>query len=436
MNLRAYRSSRRSKAATAIEPPRWVYVFLGIFLVLDYTRLPSILSLLGALRLQFLIMVLLIIACLRYADRNAFADPLVRLVAAFVFLCGLGTLFAPNTRTAFNMMTNVFTYLIAVVLPLVIFVRTTDRLKWFFSIFALSNTFIALWAITHGGTGPGGFVSDENDCALVLNVALPFAVALASWPGQTRRARLFWAGCAALMVVGTMSTISRGGFLGLLACVGALVWFSAKRMKFLGAAIGLLIVLVPLASAVVPDRFAAEIASITDKGDSTRQNRIYFWKLGWMMYKANPVFGVGAGNYPWTVATYELQLPPDEIFRGQLSGGRVAHSVYFTLLPELGTTGVLVFGSAVYLVMRSGQRMRIRPVKKKKTAREGPVTREPSLQELELDTAGRAIIAACIAYLATGAFISVLYYPSFWHLAGVAAAAAAIHRSVRAARTS
>ncbi len=432
MNLRTSRRSATGKAASAATVPSWVYVLFGVFLVLDYTRISSVYPIIASLRPQFVIMMLLVFAWLRFSDYKALGNPLVRLVAIFTFLCALGTLYAPNNRTAFNLMTNLLGYLVAVVLPLVSFVRTVDRLKWFFSILVLSHTFIALWAITHSGTGPGGYVSDENDCALVLNVALPYAVALAAWPGQTRRARFLWAGCAALMVIGTMVTLSRGGFLGLVACVGAMVWYSKNRLKFVAAMLGLSVVLLPLAYVAVPDRYIAEIASIGDSSDGTRQNRLYFWKLGLMMYQANPVLGVGAGNYPWTVAIYERRLPSSQVFRGQSSGGRVAHSVYFTLLPELGTMGVLVFGSAVYLVIRTGRRMRLVPARKS-TSKSSPPVPQPSAQELALDVSGRAIIASCFAYLATGAFISVLYYPAFWHMAGIAAAAGAIHASVRTA---
>lgn len=417
------RPLRRAETAGGGERnvPKWAYILLGLFLALDYTRIPSIVPLIGLLRLQMLAMLFLIVVWFRFGDFSVLRAPVVKWVSALVVLCGLGILYAPNTRAAFNMMVNIFTYLIAVIIPVATFVRTTDRVKWLFSIFALSNTFIALWAITHGGTGPGGFVSDENDCALVLNIALPIAVALASWPGQSGRARVFWVGCAVLMVIGTIATLSRGGFLGLMASAVVMVWYSRSRLKFVGSVLGAMLVLLPFASVVVPERYMAEVRSIGDSGDGTRQNRLYFWKLGLMMYKSNPILGVGAGNYPWTVSNYERQLPPDQIFRGQLSGGRVAHSVYFTLLPELGTAGLIIFASVVGIIIRTGRQLRIsRP--RRGRGRGAIPQNEPSSQEIELDIAGRTLIASCVAYLATGAFISVLYYPSLWHLAGFAMA--------------
>src|SRR4051812_415288 len=163
--------------------PKSVYFLLGSFLVLEYTRLPSLIPVLSVLHSQLILTLLLVIAWLRHPDHNNdLRNPIVKCVLAFAFLCALGILYTPNTRTAFNMCANILGYLAAIILPLLAFVRTVERLKWFLQLFVVSNTFIAVWAITHAGTGPGGFISDENDCALVLNVALPFAIALAVWP--------------------------------------------------------------------------------------------------------------------------------------------------------------------------------------------------------------------------------------------------------------
>lgn len=410
--------------------PNSAYFVLGFFLVLDYTRVPSLIPVIGMLRLQLFGLLLLAFYWYKYANHGDLKHPIVKFVLLFGVLCGASILYTPNTRTAFNMMTNIFSYAVTIILPLLAFVRTVDRLKWFLRLFVLSNTFIALWALTHGGTGPGGFISDENDCALVLNVAMPFAIVLANWPGDARAKRLFWLGCGALLLLGSISTMSRGGFLGIVACAGTVFWYSRNKLKIIGILMAMMLVGIPLAPHILPAKYIAEIESISDPSDGTRQNRIYFWKLGWMMYTKNPVLGVGAGNYPWTVARYEQMLPREELFRGRYSGGRPAHSLYFTLLPELGTVGVIIFGTLVFRVIQTGRRVRVKPVADQKRMPRGappPPPAEPTTDDKAIDLAGRALIASCIAYLGTGAFISVLYYPSFWHLCGIAACIGAIH---------
>jgi O-antigen ligase len=416
--------------------PKAVYFLLGAFLVLEYTRLPSLIPTLSVLRSQLILTLLLVIAWLSYADRNDLRNPIVKGVLAFAFLCALGISYTPNTRAAFNMCANILGYLAAIILPLLAFVRTVERLKWFLQLFVLSNTFIAAWALTHAGTGPGGFISDENDCALVLNVAMPFAVALAAWPGQSALLRWRWLGCGFLLLMGSLATLSRGGFVGILVCGVVGFWYAPRKLRIVSVLLLSLAIAIPLSPVLLPTGYVHEIESIRDPNDGTRLNRIYFWKLGWTMYLANPVFGVGAGNYPWTVTEYERQLPREQLFRGHFSGGRVAHSLYFTLLPELGTAGVIVFGTLVVLVIQTGRRVYVKvPARKVQSARAPPTQPDICPDREALDMVGRAVVSSCFAYLGTGLFISVLYYPSFWHLAGIAAALGATHASLSSPAT-
>jgi O-antigen ligase len=427
MEIAARRATVPSVGSAAV--PKSVYFVLGLFLVLEYTRVPSLIPALSVLRSQLFLTVLLIIAWLRHADRSDLQNPIVKGVLAFAFLCAISILYTPNTRTAFNMSANIVGYLAAIILPLLAFVRTVERLKWFLQLFVLSNTFIGIWALTHAGTGPGGFISDENDCALVLNVAMPFAVALAAWPGQSRGTRLRWLACGFVLLLGSIATLSRGGFVGILACAAAGFWYAPRKWRIVGFLLLTLAIAIPLAPELLPRGYVHEIESIEDPKDGTRLNRLYFWKLGWMMYRANPVLGVGAGNYPWTVTEYERRLPREQLFRGHYSGGRVAHSLYFTLLPELGTAGTIVFGTLVILVIQTGRRNFIqKPRPKAKAEAKACPDREA------LDVMGRAIVSSCVAYLGTGLFISVLYYPSFWHLAGIAAAVGATQASLGTGR--
>jgi O-antigen ligase len=429
VNVAAQRTTRRPFGSVAV--PKNVYFLLGLFLVLEYTRVPSLIPTLSVLRSQLFLILLLVIAWLRYADRNDLTNPIVKSVLVFAFLCAISISYTPNTRAAFNMTANILAYLAAIILPLLAFVRSVERLKWFLQLFVLSNTFIAVWAITHAGTGPGGFISDENDCALVLNVATPFAIALAAWPGQSRVMKLTWLGCGLLLLAGSISTLSRGGFIGILACAGAGFWYAPRKLRVVGILLVSLAIAVPLSPLLLPSRYIGRIQSIEDPNDGTRLNRIYYWKLGWIMYRANPVLGVGAGNYPWTVTDYERRLPPEQLFRGHYSGGRAAHSLYLTLLPELGTVGVIVFGTLVTLVIQTGRRMLIQLPRAKVQAPRGPPPQSVVCADRQaLDVVGRAIVSSCAAYLGTGAFISVLYYPSFWHLAGIAAAAGATYASL------
>jgi O-antigen ligase len=376
------------------------FVLLACYFVLEYTRLTTVLPFLGAVRFQLVILILLVIVTLRAGVGSMFKLPAVRLMLAFALLCAFGVLYAPNTRAAFNQMMNILTYVFTGFLPLLAFVRNMSRLRLFLKIWVFSVGFVSVWAITHGGAGPGGFLTDENDCALVLVVALPFALAFSFSKSESALMRWFMRGTAALLFLGVVATFSRGGFLGLVAALGTAFLLSKKKLKIIGMFLALALPLSVIAPFVIPDKYVAEMETISDKQDSTRLNRLYFWKLAWMMYQQNPVVGVGAGNYPWTVNLYEAQLPPDQIYRHQYSGGRQCHSLYFTSLSELGTVG------SVIVLMLFG-----RALKSGFAVRHARFEIDEDLRRLSV-----AFITACAGFAITAAFISVLYYPPLWHM--------------------
>ena len=158
--------------------------------------------------------------------------------------------------------------------------------------------------------------------------------------------------------------------------------------------------------ALIPQEYKGEIQSISDTEDNTRLDRIYSWTRGWEMFVDNPVFGVGVGNYPWRVAEYEI-LSGSNYGQRKMLGGRAAHSLYFTLLPETGSAGTLV---VLGLLVGFFKNVRRRP-----EFQDIPESREWHF----LDGARRAIQVSMVGFLVTAIFISVLYYPQMWYLIGL-----------------
>ena len=60
-----------------------------------------------------------------------------------------------------------------------------------------------------------------------------------------------------------------------------------------------------------------------------------------VLFFDNPVMGVGQGNYPWHVGEIEEEMGVQ--WQTRSLSGRAAHSLYFTLLPELGLIGTLIY---------------------------------------------------------------------------------------------
>ena len=376
------------------------FVLLIIYFILEYTRLPTVITPLGVIRVQFIVLILLVIAALRSGAAPTLKSTTARLMMGFAFLCALGVFYAPNTRAAFNASMNVLTFLFAGLLPMLAYVHNEERLRVFLKAWVFSIGFSAGWAVLHAGTGPGGFLTDENDCAMVLIVAMPFAVAFATSKKETAFMRWTMRGVALLLFAGVIATFSRGGFLGLIAAMGVAFLLSKKKARIVGILMLLAVPIAIVGPSMLPDKYVTEMETITDTTDTTRNNRIYLWGLAWMMYEQNPVAGVGAGNFPWTVHLYEAQLPPEKVFRGRYSGGFWCHSIYFTSLSELGTIGTLLFLALLWRSIKAGVTV----------AREGPGVDD------DMRKFGTAYLTSIVGFAVSGAFISVLYYPPFWHL--------------------
>jgi O-antigen ligase len=179
-----------------------------------------------------------------------------------------------------------------------------------------------------------GIYNDPNDLCLILVVG----IASALYGLGSRRfgpARFLWLLPVGLFCFALMLTKSRGGFLALLA--GLLVLF---RSRFgWRKTIILTVVVVP----VMVLLFGGRQTSIDlSSGESTGQARIQLWSEGLLLFRENPVSGIGYKVYA------------DEV-------GLVAHNSYLHAFTELGVVGGTLFLGAFFLAFVSLHRLGRRP---------------------------------------------------------------------------
>ena len=93
--------------------------------------------------------------------------------------------------------------------------------------------------------------------------------------------------------------------------------------------------------------------------------------------------------------------------------GRAAHSLWFTLMPELGIIGIIIYFRLLLYNLKD-----IFVVKNKETENDEKLK---YLHALSL-----ALIASLAGFFASATFISVLYYPHYWYLSGLIVAIANI----------
>ena len=128
------------------------------------------------------------------------------------------------------------------------------------------------------------------------------------------------------------------------------------------------------------------------------------------MFLDHTIIGVGQGNFPWVVGEYE---PPNIGTYWHSHAGRICHSLYFTLIPELGLVGILLFSGMLYYSYKDLKWI----LKKEREFLLKQNQSEEIIQQLhKIRFIIFGITGAMLGYLVSGAFLSVLYYPHFWLL--------------------
>jgi O-antigen ligase len=145
--------------------------------------------------------------------------------------------------------------------------------------------------------------------------------------------------------------------------------------------------------------------SSSDSESGTGRARIESWKAGWVMFIHNPI-GVGGNNFPVRFQEYQTEY----FKRGMW--GRVAHSIWFTLLPEVGIIGTFIFILLIYHNFKDLLMI-------KKNTRIFENENRTFFKYLYL-----AFFASFTGFFVSASFLSVLYYSHFWYLTALVMASA------------
>lgn len=311
--------------------------------------------------------------------------------------------FATNNYWALMVLKDMTLYF-CFFLGIVSFVNTVDKMRVLLNAWLIVHLVLAVLGIMSGGKGVGGWLGDENDFCMEMNVAVPFAYFLFLGSRQKINKGLYL-GAMSMFILTAMVTLSRGGFIGL-AAVGFYCWLkSAKK----GRAVLLVGTAVIFMLIFAPEQYWEEIQSTTDERTltvGTGAERLYTWGIGWDMFLGNPIFGVGQGNFPWNFEEYQ----GGERFNTRSLAGRAAHSMYFTLIPELGLAGLIIF--LLMAFTNYATVTRLKSLANRFTRTNNNMT---DGQDIAFAVSvGSALEAAMIGYLVSSVFISTLYYPTFW----------------------
>lgn len=391
---------------------RVLYWWLLIAIFFEYARPSAFLPVLGTMRLQSLVPLGLVAACVFAAGlrpmRDAWSDPVTRWLIAFFGLIALSLTHAEVTLYAFNVTKTVLGYVL-LAFVIVRICTTPARIHGVLAALVLSHLFL-LAANTDVLLNPqernyidgGSFLGDGNDFSLSLCILLPMCAELAI-AAKARFSTLFWWGALVVLCLTVIATQSRGGTLGMMAVAGYLWLRSPRKLPALLVVVGLVL----LVFAYAPDQYFDRMRSLTSyTSDGSAMGRITAWKSAMWMARDNPFLGVGAGMFPVSFGTD--YRPPGAENMPWLT----AHSMYFLVLGELALPGIIVFLGLLFQNFRSNRRL---------IGLSGAEAMQSPGQQ-RLTGVSRVLYllnASLIGFAVAGAFLSVAYYPHVFVLSAL-----------------
>src|SRR5690606_13709960 len=241
--------------------------------------------------------------------------------------------------------------------------------SWMMSGFAFSD-----WGVT----GAPGWFHNSGEVGIQMCIFLPLSVEfiLALRQHWNRYTRLFFYLFPATAVATIVASSSRGALIG-----GAVLglWWVARSKHRVRSLIAIAIVGFTTWSVVPPEqkqRFS------TAGQDETSVSRLDRWEAGIEMANENPVLGIGYNN--WGVVY-----------------GPLSHNIFIEAWSELGYSGLFAFIALIVATF-------VVNAKTRRIARRLP-TSTSFMEHMAFGLDG-----ALIGFMASGFFVTVLYYPFFW----------------------
>ena len=297
-------------------------------------------------------------------------------------------------------------------------VTTAKRLRVLAWLFAFAGIPLALTALRHAAEGrlAGGtdeavrritgyeapLTANPNDLALMLNLLLPFAAALAVWVRRPGLKAVLWC-IVGFDAIGVVTTWSRGGFLTLMT-LGLLFGFQRLRGHPWAT-----VTLVPAAAAgalvlwLAPPSYLQHMQTITNyQADPTgsAQARLSDMITAAKIALQHPFIGAGLGMN--TLALNAARSRP---------AWKMVHDVYLEYAVDLGLLGLGLYIALFVSCLQAARRAARGP--------NGP----PGSDAAFVTECGRAIYFALIAFGVAAIFHPVAYHFYFFGMAGLAVAA-------------
>ncbi|MDX2042626.1 MAG: putative O-glycosylation ligase, exosortase A system-associated [Acidobacteriota bacterium] len=252
----------------------------------------------------------------------------------------LATLFAHSTELAQGKWIE-FSKTILIALLMTAMVDSERRVRWLLLGTVGAIGFLAFRSnvgiLLAGGQarifGPGGAFEDNNDYALLLNVAAPIAFYVARAETNRWLRRICYA-LSAMMMITVLFSLSRGGFLGLCVVLIGL----ALKSKYKVAGILAVVLVGSITFALLPNRVVERVGTIrtATQADESAQLRFEAWRVSLQIIADYPLLGVGPRNIVELYGRYQQPNQPSGV-------GRVSHNSFLQIAVDAGLPALLLF---------------------------------------------------------------------------------------------
>ncbi len=298
--------------------------------------------------------------------------------------------------------------IILMTLVATMFIYGKERIRYLLLVVAFSIGYYGfkggIWSIIHGGAeqvvGPeGSFIEGNTFLSLALNMVIPLMIGLAHQEPRRWLRRLLYA-TAALSVISSFFSYSRGGWLGLAVVLISLLMFQLKgRQRAL--VVAALVVVALTATSIFPERVFTRADTLENyEQDCSANQRFMSWTVHWNVAKTYPLTGAGfqfeeARDGRWLSFGDEKYLT----CFGTASSS-AAHSIYFQMM---GQHGFVAF--FIYIILLIAVQLKLNRLRRESRKR-------PEMAWIGSYATGLQI--GLLGYLVSGAFLSSAYFDLPW----------------------
>ena len=202
------------------------FYLIVLYLFLEYVRPQLLVPFLRNLHIPAITVILIAISLL-FSGKLSFKG---KQTVLYIVLLGEMVIHGPiavNNYWAFQRFYEMSVTFIAY-LGIINFVDSEEKYDKLIKLWLNLFIFLAIFGILNKGVGVGGFIGDENDFCMAMNMVLPFALfGIFSANGKSKKIYFLFLIC---LYLSSILTYSRGGFVGL-ASVMIYCWIRSAKSK-------------------------------------------------------------------------------------------------------------------------------------------------------------------------------------------------------------